>query len=74
MVRLQLASVGTEDSVKPEMARLQRRYGDLLKGLALNELRVDIPSRGVVYRLQVGPLPQAQAVSLCEQLRAARAD
>ena len=72
-VRLQLASVGSEAEAGAEIARLQRRYPDLLGALPMNAVRADLGARGVVYRLQAGPLSQAQAAAICAQLKAIKA-
>ena len=73
LVRIQLASVGSEAEAGAEKARLLRRYHDLLGELPTAVVRADLGPRGVVYRLQAGPLPQTQATIICERLKATRA-
>ncbi len=73
MVRLQLASVGSEALAGTEIARLQRRYGNLLGALQINAVRATLGSGAMVYRLQTGPLPQRQAADICEKLKVSNA-
>lgn len=54
---------------------LQRRYPQLLGGLAPEVLRADLGQRGIWYRVGVGPMLQQQAaLDFCNQLKSAGAD
>lgn len=68
--RVQLAAGKSEDAVKKEWARLQKAYPDLLGSLSLTMQRVDKGSAGIFYRLQAGPLADANAAKqLCASLK-----
>ena len=73
LARVQLSSVTSETLADSEKGRLERRHADLLRTLPLDVVRADLGPRGIVYRLQTGPIPLAQANSICGQLRAAHA-
>ncbi len=68
--RVQLAAVRSEDAAGSEWIRLKKKNGDLLDGLTLNVIRVDLGAgKGVFYRLRAGPLAsEAAAKKLCERL------
>ena len=67
--QVQLAAVRDEQAAAREWKRLQSRNADLLSGLKLNVVRVDLGARGVFYRLRAGPIPtRAKAVILCQSL------
>lgn len=73
LARVQLSSVTSETLADSEKSRLERRHADLLRTLPLDVVRADLGPRGIVYRLQTGPIPLVQANSICGQLRAAHA-
>ena len=55
--------------------KLQRRYPHLLGGYLPNIQKVDLGSRGIWYRVRIGPLGQrTAAVGFCDELKAAGAD
>lgn len=69
-VRIQLASVKSEDSARSEWARLQRTYPAILGGLELNIERFEKSAGDVYYRIQAGPLgDRASAKQICEDLK-----
>ncbi|MDA0996921.1 MAG: SPOR domain-containing protein, partial [Proteobacteria bacterium] len=60
--RIQLAAARSEEAVKSEWDNIRRRNIDLLGELALQVARVDLgPTKGVFYRLRVGPLSNETA-------------
>lgn len=69
--RVQLAASRSEAGVKAEWDRLRRRHIDLLGDLSLQVTRVDLgATRGIFYRLRVGPLTtETVAKALCERLK-----
>lgn len=66
--RIQLATVANEDAARAEWRRLQRRY-DLLTAVSLVTQPFATPEGGTVYRVQGGPLSEAQARDTCNRLR-----
>lgn len=69
--RVQLAAARSENAVKSEWDKLQRRNTDLLGELDLQVTRIDLGStKGVFYRLRAGPISNAaKAKALCERLK-----
>ncbi len=69
--RVQLAASRSEPAVKSEWDRLRRRHIDLLGDLQLQVTRIDLgATKGVFYRLRVGPLEnETTAKALCERLK-----
>jgi SPOR domain len=66
--RLQLSAVRSPDAVPAEWARLKRRYPELA-GLTSSTNKIDTPDKGTFYRLEAGPLDEAEAKSTCTHLR-----
>jgi len=68
--RIQLAAVRSKEAAISEWGRLKKKNGDLLGGLNLDVIKVDLGAgKGVFYRLRAGPLKnEATAKKLCEQL------
>ena len=73
-----LVQVAARQSHNEAMAAfndLQRRYPQLLGGLAPEVIRADLGQRGVWYRVGIGPMHQQQAaLNFCNQLKSAGAD
>ena len=68
--RLQLGAMRTPESAREEWDRLERQNADLLGKLAYAAPRVDLGSRGVFYRIQVGPVTEAAAADrTCNELK-----
>ena len=68
-VLLQLASVRSEAEAREEWRRLSSHYHELLGGFTPSVVKVDLPEKGVYFRLRVGPLDETHAHSVCEQLK-----
>lgn len=69
-VRIQLASVKSEDSARSEWARLQRSYPAILGGLELHIERFEKSAGDIYYRIQAGPLGDtASAKQICADLK-----
>ncbi len=71
-VRVQLAAHRDRTAAEDEWARLQKKFPDVLSGLAPSYERADLGERGVFIRVQAGPFrdrPAAQAI--CDRLKAA---
>lgn len=69
-VRLQIASVRSEEVARQEFQRLQRRFPDELGGLGLSVERADLGDRGIFFRVHAGPVEEARAGSICQALKA----
>ncbi len=66
--RVQMSSVQSRDSAQQSWSALKDAHPDLLSALTLTVQQAEV--RGsTYYRVQVGPLDQAGAVQLCEQLK-----
>ena len=68
--RVQLAAVRSADTAESEWMRLKKKNEDLLGGLTLDVIKIDLGAdKGIFYRLRAGPLAsEAAAKNLCEQL------
>jgi len=68
--RVQLAAARTQEKAEAEWRRLRKLHTDLLGSLALTVTRADLgATKGVFYRLRVGPLNnEASARQLCAGL------
>ena len=61
--KVQIGSVRTESEAQEEWKRLQRLYPALVSDMSLTVARADLGARGVYYRLQLGPITDAQAAA-----------
>lgn len=67
--RIQLGAVREEARAKSAVARIAKANADLFKGMSPEILRVDLGSKGIYYRMRMGPLAdKAAADALCRQL------
>ncbi len=67
--RLQLTAVRSAEAAEREWQRLRRAHGDLLGQLTSSIEQADLGSKGVFYRLRVGPIPDMEAArKLCDAL------
>lgn len=67
--RLQLTAVRSAAAAEREWQRLRRAHGDLLGQLTSSIEQADLGSKGVFYRLRVGPIPDMEAArKLCDAL------
>ena len=65
--RLQLGSVHSEDAARREWDRIKRTNSDLLGSLSATLVRADLGDKGVFYRIQTGPI--ADADRICGELK-----
>jgi hypothetical protein len=65
--RIQLASVRSEEAARQEWDRLRRANPDLLGSFSAIPVRADLGEKGVFYRLQTGPITDADRV--CGELK-----
>jgi cell division septation protein DedD len=69
--RIQLGAIKSMAGAVDEAVRLTHAHKSILNGLKLVLVRADLGTRGVFYRLRVGPLnSRATANSLCRKLSA----
>ena len=67
--RLQLSAVRSPDAVQDEWSRLKRRFPELAS-LKNSTSKIDVAGKGTFYRVEAGPLGEAEAKSTCAHLRA----
>ena len=68
---IQLASLRDEAAARTAYERIRDDFPNLVSGLNVVFPKVDLGSRGTFTRIQVGPLPQAQAKKRCADYSAA---
>lgn len=68
-VRVQVAAVDSEAKATAEWQRLQRKFPAELGSLSMRTTRVELP-RGTFFRIQAGPMDEAQARQICAALSA----
>jgi SPOR domain len=66
-VRIQLASVGSEEAARQEWDRIRRANPDLLASISAAPVRADLGDRGIFYRLLTAPV--ADADRICGELK-----
>lgn len=69
---VQLGSLRSEDAARQEWAILKTRFPGQLSGLDLNVQKIDLGAKGVFYRIQGGPVEEAQARAICSSMEASR--
>jgi len=68
---VQIGAAKNEASANGDIARLAKKYPDILAGLSGVVTRVDLGAKGVWYRMQVGPFAsRGEANAVCGQLKA----
>jgi hypothetical protein len=65
--RIQLGSVRSEEAARQEWERIKRANTDLLANASATPTRADLGEKGVYYRIQTGPL--ADADRICSELK-----
>jgi len=71
--RIQLGSFPAVEQASQQWDRLKRAHAEL-QPLALTTVRVDLGDKGVWYRVQAGPLNEAGARQICEDLKSKKRD
>ncbi|HYC04687.1 MAG TPA: SPOR domain-containing protein [Azospirillaceae bacterium] len=69
-VRIQIASVPSEDIANKEWQRLSRKHAGVMGGLGMRVVKADLGAKGVYYRVQAGPTDEARAKSICDAMKA----
>jgi SPOR domain len=65
--RIQLGSVRSEQAAQHEWERLKHANADLLASLSATPTRADLGEKGVFYRIQTGPITDADRI--CGELK-----
>jgi hypothetical protein len=65
---IQLAASQSESDARATLSRLQRQFPNVLGGGSIR--RANLGSKGVYYRVRVGPLSRDAADKLCSQIKA----
>lgn len=67
---VQIAAVRSQQNAKAEWQRVQRKNPDVLSGLTLMTQKIDLgANKGIFYRIQAGPISEAQAAKICQTLK-----
>lgn len=68
--KVQIAAVRSQQNAKAEWQRVQRKNPDVLSGLTLMTQKIDLgANKGIFYRIQAGPVSEAQAAKICQTLK-----
>jgi hypothetical protein len=68
---MQIASQPSEAAAQSSYQDLARRYGSVLQGREVNIVKAEIEGKGTFWRVRVPANTRNEAVSLCEQYKAA---
>lgn len=71
---IQLGAERSEAEAAASWARIAHRTEGILHGLMPRITPVNVPHKGLLYRLRTGPLDAANAMSVCAALRARQLD
>ncbi|MBT4880603.1 MAG: SPOR domain-containing protein [Alphaproteobacteria bacterium] len=72
--RVQIASLQTKELAQQEWKYLFRKHKEILKDLPMAIFKVDLVSKGIFFRVQVGEYKsEQQAAELCNKLKAQKA-
>lgn len=72
--RVQLSSMRSSADADAAWKKMQKTYPDLLGGLAVNVVKVDLGEKGTYYRVQAGAMSEQAAKDLCAELKRRNAD
>ncbi len=68
-VQVRLGSLRSPEAAREEWQRLKRANGDLLGSLRANAVSIDLGEKGIYYRIMAGPLDEAAAERLCNEMK-----
>lgn len=66
---MQLGALSSAAGAEKEWSRIQRANSDVLGGLKSDVVEVDLPGKGVFWRLRAGPLDEQGARHVCGELK-----
>jgi len=67
--RIQLGAVKDETAANTEWARMEKKYGEILKGTTSYFSPVNLGEQGAFLRIQTQPLTHADAEARCQKLK-----
>jgi hypothetical protein len=68
-VQVRLGALRSPEAAREEWQRLKRVNADLLGNLRANAVSIDLGEKGIYYRIMAGPLDEAAAERLCNEMR-----
>ncbi|OJU52049.1 MAG: hypothetical protein BGO03_18525 [Mesorhizobium sp. 61-13] len=68
---MQIASQPSVDSAQSTYQDLARRYASVLEGRSVNIVKAEVAGKGTFYRVRVAANSRNEAISLCENYKAA---
>ena len=68
---MQIASQPSEAAAQSSYQNLARRYGSVLEGKEVNIVKAEISGKGTFWRVRVPAESRNEAISLCENYKAA---
>ncbi|APH72238.1 SPOR domain-containing protein [Aquibium oceanicum] len=68
---MQIASQPSPEGAQKSYVNLAQRYGSILGGRGVNIVKADIAGKGTFWRVRIPAQSKADAVELCERLKAA---
>ncbi|MGD9617260.1 MAG: SPOR domain-containing protein [Alphaproteobacteria bacterium] len=68
-VQVRLGSLRSPEAAREEWQRLKRVNADLLAHLRANAVSIDLGEKGIYYRIMAGPLDDAAAERLCDEMK-----
>lgn len=67
---VQVVSVPSKAAADSEWKKFQKSFTSILSGVSHRVQEANLGEKGTYYRVQVGPLAEADAKSLCQQIKA----
>ena len=68
---MQIASQPSVESAQSTYQDLARRYSSVLEGRSVNIVKAEVVGKGTFYRVRVAANSRNEAISLCENYKAA---
>lgn len=65
---IQLGSYREKTDAAKDWFRLKKKYGDLLDGLDMKTVQVDLKAKGIYYRLHAGEVTAFRANTICTEI------
>ena len=65
---VQLGAVRSAEEADKEWNRIKKANGDVLTGLSLDVMQVELPGKGTYWRIRAGTMAEAAAKSVCQQM------
>ncbi len=65
---VQLGAFRDKGDAQKEYAQKQKLYGDIISGYTVHYKYADLGAKGVYYRVQIGPMSETEAQSVCNRI------